>query len=94
MQDDEYLQAGAKIVDTKSAFGADIVLKVRPPNMLNEVPLFKLHSNLISYIQPAQNKELVEMLKERKMTVIGVVFLLHDAGPRSQIVRGITTVLY
>lgn len=59
------------MVDTKGAFGSDIVLKVRPPAVAEEVPLLKDGANLVSYIQPAINKTLVEELQKKKMTVVG-----------------------
>ena len=68
----EYANAGAKIVDLHSAFGADIVLKVRAPNLEQEVPLFKRHSAIVSYIHPSQNNELVEALRAKGMTVVGI----------------------
>ena len=44
---------------------------MRPPDAEKEVGLFKEGANLISYIYPAQNKELVEKLAARKLTVVG-----------------------
>lgn len=46
-------------------------VQVRPPLLDKETGLFKEGANLISYIQPAQNKELVAKLQEKKMNVIG-----------------------
>lgn len=71
MQNNEYETAGAKLVDTAAALGSDIVLKVRPPSVDTEVPLLKPGGNLISYIQPAVNTDLVAQLGEKKMNVIG-----------------------
>ena len=41
LQDADYEASGAKIVDTKEAFGQDIVLKVRPPKIEPEAGQFK-----------------------------------------------------
>lgn len=41
LQDADYEASGAKIVDTKDAFGQDIVLKVRPPKIDPEAGQFK-----------------------------------------------------
>ena len=41
LQDEDYESFGAKIVDTKDAFGSDIVLKVRPPKIDPEAGQFK-----------------------------------------------------
>ena len=70
-EDAAYEAAGAKVVPTSAAFGSDIVLKLRAPDIAKEVGQFKEGANLISYIQPAQNKELVEKLQAKKMTVVG-----------------------
>ena len=41
LQDEDYETSGAKIVNTKDAFGQDIVLKVRPPKIDPEAGQFK-----------------------------------------------------
>ena len=41
LQDADYESSGGKIVDNKDAFGQDIVLKVRPPKLDQEVGHFK-----------------------------------------------------
>ena len=70
--DAEYVAAGCNIVDSASAaFGSDIVLKVRPPSM-EEVPLVKDGGHLISFVYPAQNKDLLDALAEKKATVLGM----------------------
>ena len=70
--DADYVAAGCNVVDSASAaFGSDIVLKVRPPSM-EEVPLVKDGGHLISFVYPAQNKELLDALAEKKATVLGM----------------------
>ena len=69
--DADYEKAGATIGSTKEAFNQDIVLKVRPPDLQTEAALFKDGGHLISFLYPAQNKELVEKLQAKKMTVLG-----------------------
>lgn len=69
-------EAGAKIVDRNAAFTQDLVLKVRQPS-LEEVALFKDGGSLVSFMYPAQNKELLEKLAAKKMTVFGM-----DCVPR------------
>ena len=70
-QNADYEAAGAKVVAADAAFGSDIILKVRAPDATKEVPKFAEGSRLISYIQPALNKDLVAKLQEKKMTVVG-----------------------
>jgi NAD(P) transhydrogenase subunit alpha len=82
--DQAYEEAGARIVpDAAKVWGeADLVLKVREPEMnaaLNshEADLLKEGARLISFVWPAQNKELLERLVRRKATVLAM-----DAVPR------------
>lgn len=60
---------------TSEAFRADIVLKVRAPDAQSEVPQLKTGGYLLSWIQPDTNEDLLTTLQEKKMTVIGTVFL-------------------
>ncbi|RWS16102.1 NAD(P) transhydrogenase-like protein [Dinothrombium tinctorium] len=73
---EDYVAAGAKIGDLKTAFQSDIVLKVRSP-FPNEVELFKPKSTLISFIFPAQNKDLIDLMTKKELTVFAM-----DAIPR------------
>ncbi|XP_071479344.1 NAD(P) transhydrogenase, mitochondrial-like [Diadema antillarum] len=72
----DYEEAGAKIVKRDDAFQSDVVLKVRAPS-IEEVSLLKEKSNLISFLYPAQNKEIIDKLAERKATVLAM-----DCVPR------------
>lgn len=74
--DKEYVEAGARIGDVKEAFNADLVLKVRPP-LLDEVGRLGKGKSLMSFIYPAQNLELLELLKARDTTVYAM-----DCVPR------------
>jgi H+-translocating NAD(P) transhydrogenase len=47
--------------------GADIILKVRGPSP-DEVDVMKENQTIISFLQPAQNKPLVEKIASRKVT--------------------------
>jgi NAD(P) transhydrogenase subunit alpha len=82
--DDAYRQAGAEVVaDTRALWAqSDIVLKVRAPEQqpklgLHEAELLREGSTLLSFIWPAQNPDLLERLKARRVTVIAM-----DAVPR------------
>ncbi|KAJ1362453.1 Protein N-methyltransferase nnt1 [Parelaphostrongylus tenuis] len=74
--DEEYASHGAKIVEDKEAFQADIVLKVRPPSV-SEVPLLRKEATLISFIYPNANKSIVDELAKKKLNVIAM-----DCVPR------------
>jgi NAD(P) transhydrogenase len=67
--DDAYKAAGATLVDSAQAVwsGADIVLKVRSPS-LDEVELMKKKQTVISFLQPAQNKDLVDAIAKKGAT--------------------------
>jgi NAD(P) transhydrogenase subunit alpha len=81
--DADYTEAGATIApDARSVLGgADLVLKVRQPiarpDGSHEADLFKEGATLIGFIWPAQNKELLDRLARRKLTVLAM-----DAVPR------------
>jgi NAD(P) transhydrogenase len=81
--DEKYEEVGAKMVDTKTVYSdADIMLKVRQPQQhpeLNqhEVDLLKPTSKLISFLYPAQNKDLVEKIRQK-----GVTSFAMDQIPR------------
>lgn len=82
--DDLYTAADCKIVEGPEALWAeaDIVLKVREPMQhpdlgKHEAELLREGQVLISFIWPAQNQELIELLAARKGTVLAM-----DAVPR------------
>ncbi|OIW30239.1 PNTB-domain-containing protein [Coniochaeta ligniaria NRRL 30616] len=67
--DEAYEKAGATLVDSAGLVwrDADIVLKVRAPS-IDETAGVKEGQTIISFMQPAQNRPLVEKLAERKAT--------------------------
>ena len=84
LADGAYVSAGATIGETPEAVWgvADVVLKVRQPIFLpgtavHESDLMKPGATLISFFWPAQNKELIERMALRKVTVLAM-----DAVPR------------
>lgn len=77
--DEVYVAAGCTIVDGPTALyeQADIIAKVRPPGYhpaagTEEVELMKEGTVLVSFLWPAQNTSLVEMLKDRRITALGM----------------------
>jgi len=82
--DDAYLQAAVNIVeDTKTLYDeSDVILKVRSPENnrelgINEIDLLHEGQILISFIQPAQNKPLIQTLSCKKVSVLAM-----DSIPR------------
>ncbi len=76
--DEEYQKAGAEIVtDLRQLYSsADLVFKVRGPSS-EEVGLLKEGTILVSFIWPAQNKELMSQMMARNLTVLAM-----DSIPR------------
>lgn len=71
----EYVKAGAKLIESgaKDLYAqSDVVLKVRSPLLDKEVDLLNPNSTLISLVYPAQNKDLVDKLASRKVTVLAL----------------------
>ncbi|KAL2361864.1 hypothetical protein RJZ56_005243 [Blastomyces dermatitidis] len=71
--DEAYEKAGATLVDRTAVWqDSDILLKVRAPllngSSNNEVAALREGSTLISFLYPAQNKELVNALAARRVT--------------------------
>lgn len=76
--DDSYREAGAEILQgADTLWGAsDIIFKVRGPNPA-EISLMREGGTLISFIWPAQNPVLLELLAAKKATVLAM-----DCVPR------------
>jgi NAD(P) transhydrogenase subunit alpha len=76
--DAEYEQAGAKVLNTAKELyeTADIILKVREP-LIEEINLMHEGQLLLSYLWPAQNNDLLNILAEKKINAIAM-----DAIPR------------
>lgn len=69
--DAAYTAAGAKIVKGKEVWNSDIIYKLNAPTN-DEVELLKEGQTLVSFIRPAQNKELVEKLNSKKVNVLAM----------------------
>ncbi|EXJ56851.1 hypothetical protein A1O7_07195 [Cladophialophora yegresii CBS 114405] len=71
--DEVYEHVGATLVDRQTVWSeSNILLKVRPPNIESEVPNIKEGTTLISFIQPMQNRPLVEALASRRVTAFAM----------------------
>jgi NAD(P) transhydrogenase subunit alpha len=69
--DAQYEAAGATLVDRKTAWGSDLVVKLRPP-LDEEIDQLREGATLVSYISPSENPELVDKLAARKLTVLAM----------------------
>ncbi len=76
--DETYTAAGAQVLPSAAQVWAqaDIIFKVRAPSPA-EVALMREGGTLISFIWPAQNPELMQLLAARRATVLAI-----DALPR------------
>jgi len=76
--DADYEKVGATVVEGAAALwgGADIVLKVQPPEQHpargHEAEMLREGAVLVSFIWPAKNTELIERLAKRKATVLAM----------------------
>ncbi len=76
--DGAYQEAGARVVPLAAELyaEADVILKVRAPEALegdaHEVDLLKDEATLVCFVWPAQNKELLERLAKRRVTLLAM----------------------
>ena len=74
--DQTFIDAGASIQNTHDIWQNDLILKLHAPTD-EEIDLIKEGATLISYIYPAQHKELLEKLAAKNVTVMAM-----DCVPR------------
>ncbi|KDQ60983.1 hypothetical protein JAAARDRAFT_709459 [Jaapia argillacea MUCL 33604] len=72
--DEQYKAAGATLVTRDEVYNSDILLKVRPPlvGKEKETERLKEGSTIISFLYPAQNKEVVDELAKRKVSAFAM----------------------
>ena len=76
--DEAYEAAGAILeASTEAVWKNDLVLKVNPPQDLesgdgHETELLKENGNLISFLWPAQNTDLVKSIAAKNVTSLGM----------------------
>ena len=71
--DDAYRAAGVEVVEGAAALyaGADVIAKVRPPETV-EVERLSSGKTLVSFFYPAQNKELLDLARDKGANVIAM----------------------
>ncbi|QJC35496.1 Re/Si-specific NAD(P)(+) transhydrogenase subunit alpha [Enterobacteriaceae endosymbiont of Donacia proxima] len=69
--DQDYENNGARIVENKEVWDANIIIKIHPINE-EESKLIKNNSILISFIWPYQNKILLNILAKKNITTIAM----------------------
>ncbi|KAE8405399.1 nicotinamide nucleotide transhydrogenase [Aspergillus pseudonomiae] len=71
--DQAYEQSGATLVDRATVWSqSTIILKVRGPQPGDEVEALQQGSTIISFLYPAQNKQLVDQLASRRVTAFAM----------------------
>lgn len=71
--DTAYELAGATIVDRETLWSeSDIILKVRPPSIGDEIRALKKGATIISFLYPAQNKNVVDALAHQGVTAFAM----------------------
>ena len=82
--DQDYRDQGAAVIgDTRALYSdSDIVLKVRPPEThptlnCHELDLLRGGQTLISFLWPAQNRDLIQKLADKRVTALAM-----DSVPR------------
>lgn len=71
--DGAYSEAGASVVPSAVDVwsGSDVVLKVQPPTM-DEASRIREGAILVSFLQPGRNRDVLEALNARRVTVISM----------------------
>ena len=71
--DDAYRAVGVEVVEGAEALyaGADVIAKVRPPETV-EVERLSSGKTLVSFFYPAQNKELLDLARDKGANVIAM----------------------
>lgn len=79
--DDQYVEQGAKILDTIEEVYkiADIIVKVKEPQP-SEYPLLKENQTLFTYLHLAVDKELTKVLLNKKITAIAYETIQTEDG--------------
>jgi len=76
--DDKFLNAGAEIVDRDTLFGkAELIVKVKEP-LPSEYGLFREQQAIFTFLHLASNRELTELLLEKKIIALGYETLQKD----------------
>lgn len=71
LQDGAYEAAGARITAADEAWQCDVVFKINAPEIA-EVAKLKAGSVLVSFVQPAQNPDLLKALQDQKVTALAM----------------------
>jgi NAD(P) transhydrogenase subunit alpha len=89
VDDNDYIKAGAKIVDATTLFNqSDTILKVNRPlfdekKSAHEIDFFKEKSTLIAPLFPSRNPDLIAKLREKKITAFSLDLLPRIARAQS-----------
>jgi len=73
LRDEDYRDAGVTVVDSAEKLwkSSDVILKVRAPEA-HEIDYLKEGQTIISFMAPAQNPELLQILADKKVTALAM----------------------
>jgi alanine dehydrogenase len=77
--DPDYRKAGATLVDARTAWGADLVVKVKEP-LPNEFKYLRPGQILFTFLHLAPNPALVKALLQKKVTAVAYETVEEDKG--------------
>ncbi len=80
--DDLYTMEGVELVDTRTAFSAEIVLKIHPPTP-DEIAHMKKGSLLVSFIEPYKKDGTIEKLAQAGIEAIGMELIPRTSRAQS-----------
>ena len=69
--DEDFEDAGAQVVSREDAFGADVVVKVQPPND-EEISLLREGGVLIGFLSPLDDPDISARIAARKVTAFSM----------------------
>jgi len=69
--DSDFVDAGASITSLEETWQSDIVYKVNAP-LAEEVALMNDNAHLVSFIAPAQNEELLGLLRDKSINTLAM----------------------
>ncbi len=71
-QDEDYINAGAKVTDKQSVFNnADVIVKINPPSE-EDLPFFREGQTFIGLLFPYNNPELIKKMADKKVTAFAM----------------------
>lgn len=81
--DQQYIDTGVKVVDSKDIWDSDIICQINPPKKENIEHFGKKNHLLINLLDPYNNKELLTSLAEKKCNAIALELIPRTSRAQS-----------